>query len=702
MVDLIHDIKLDDILTGDEGKFAYLFPYRDRIPKIKKHAFSNLRHSNQTTDKYLVSTMMDTDYIGWTAKTLLNIDLFPIQMSILQILWKTTFPMLIACRGGSKTFMLAVYSILRAILDQGCKIVIVGSGLRQAKLVFSEIETIWNRSPILRSIVGGGKKAGPRQNVDLCYFRIGESIIHALPLGDGTKIRGFRATVVIVDEFASVPEDVFDIVVRGFAATAKTPVEEARKRAIDKKLKDLGVPVQITEKLSNKKVQGNQIIYSGTAYYEFNHFAKKFKMWKEIIHSEGKPEEVARIFGGPNMVPENFDTRDYAVIRVPHNYLPDGLLDTKQLAHAKALLPKNIYMMEYGAVFVKDSDGFFPRSLIEKCTCYPGKPIYTSDGEIEFTAMMEGAKNRKYVMGIDPAAERDNLAISIIEVWQNHYRVVYCWSVNKGTFEKRKKQGLVNDGQDYYEYCCNKIREIYRLFKPERIEMDSQGGGYPISEMLRNKKLVNRDIGDVPIYEIIDPDEPKEIDGESDGPHILHLVKQSTEFNAQANICLHKSFETKRLLFPAFNTVKMQAALIAEIAANISFDTFDENVDNIEEMKNELCTIHMSETSTGKERFDTPTIIQPGSVEGRQRKGRLRKDRYTSLLLAHKYIYDNEVSFETSIDYEDISGNFKIVKGVNPNQKMYKGPGAASFTNKGPGQNSYGATQSGEVFEFGV
>jgi intein/homing endonuclease len=1105
---------IDDILNGDEGKFAYLFPYRDRVPKIEEHIFSGLRQSKQPIDEYLVSTMLNTDYLGWTAKVLLNIDLFPIQIAILQILWRTTFPMLIACRGGGKSYLLAVYAVLRAVLDPGSKIVIVGAGLRQAKLVFSYVEEIWNNSPVLRNIIGGGKKSGPRQNVDLCYFRVGDSIIHALPLGDGcaskntltlyddrfgtisddqtpgqthktivnrykkiwgnekfrlsdesycngksktkkikthhgfefdatpnhklktvrnqqikwtrmdeiqigdrilldrsvrwhsgstdvteeqsyalglligdgsytlpyrigfstcdielvhavqklipikqhkndpmhwslsskpqrtkllkkfgiyhyktknkrfpdsilkssrevtsafisglfdtdghvqvqdskrgigitigftntskelvrqlqyillhygivahvssrkrdknweecyellitgrdvlifateigfrlrrkqdklfegiekkkrwmdqgddipdvledmidisennrakhnmgncvsvcagrlkvkksisrslvknfldvygqiddsridsirnlanpniyydeivsiedsecvtfdvhvpdgheycangfyshnTKIRGFRANVVIADEFASIPPDVFDIVVRGFAATAKTPVESARQKAINKKLKKIGISLDITKELSGQKVKGNQIIYSGTAYYEFNHFAKKFETWRDIIRSKGDPQEVARIFGGHNMVPDDFDTRDYAVIRIPHDQLPDGLLDVKQLAHAKAILPKYIYMMEYGAVFVKDSDGFFPRSLIERCTCFPGRPILTSDGDAMFDPMMKGVQGRKYVMGIDPAAERDNLAVVVIEVWMNHYRVVHCWAVNKEEFEKRKEIGYITH-RDYYEYCCYKIREIYKLFRPVRIEMDSQGGGYPISEMLRNKKLLNKDDGDFPIYEIIDPENPKETDGESDGPQILSLVKQSSEFNAQANLCLHKSFETQRLLFPSFNTAIMESARIAEEAQNVQFDRYHENVDNIEILKNELCTIHMSETSTGKERFDTPTVILPGSVEGRQRKGRLRKDRYTALLLAHKYVYESDITPESNIDYTDSVGNIKKIKKLKKGEAMYFGLGIVGVKDKGPKPNTYKATQNGEVF----
>lgn len=675
-------LTLNELLHGDQKNYKYLFPFRDRVPKIGKHIFTDLKQSKDPLDQVIIGKMLDINYIGWTAKVILGIDLFPIQIAILQMMWETPFPMLVAARGGSKTFLLAVYAILRALFDIGSKIVIVGAGLRQARLVFGYIETIWSNSPILRNIVGGGKKAGPRQNVDLCYFRIGESIITALPTGDGQKIRGFRASTIIADEFASIPSDVFDIVVRGFAATAKTPVEEAKRIAFDKQLAEFDLPADVRQKLliDDGKMHGNQIVYSGTAYYAFNHFAKRYQMWEDIIRSKGDPEKVAKIFGGENLIPEGFNYKDYAVIRIPYTHLPDGLLDKRQLANAKATLPRNIFLMEFGACFIFDSDGFYPRSLIEGCTVGPNKPIETPDGAVTFTPIMRGIKGPKYVMGIDPAAERDNLAIIIIEVWPNHYRVVYCWAVNKKEFNKRKQQGLITD-DDYYAYCCSRIREIVRLFNSIRIEMDSQGGGYAIAEMLRNKKLLNKDDGDFPIYEVIDFDDPKSTDGETDGRHILHLVKQSSEFNQEANIALHKSLETRTLLFPAFDSVNMYAALEAEKAMGIVFDNYEENVFNLEELKNELCTIQMSETATGKEKFDTPQTVKPGAVEGRARKGRLHKDRYTALLLSHKYIYDTEIATDDSIDYNDVAGNIEKRSKPGKNEVFYVGPGVGRMRN---------------------
>ncbi|KKL56694.1 hypothetical protein LCGC14_2242850, partial [marine sediment metagenome] len=253
-----------------------------------------------------------------------------------------------------------------------------------------------------------------------------------------TKIRGFRGNVVIADEFASIPEDVFDIVVRGFTATTKTPVDEARRLAFEKTVAKLDIPDDVKLALKKEGVDGNQIIHSGTAYYEFNHFAKKHRMWCDLIESKGRGGKVAEIFGGQNLIPDHFDYRDYTVIQLPHTHLPEGLLDPRQLAHSKAILPRNIFLMEYACVFVRDSDGFFSRSLIESCTVMPDNPIATPDGPVTFTPLMRGIKNRTYVMGIDPAAERDKFAIVILEVWENHYRVVHCWSVNKPEFNKRK------------------------------------------------------------------------------------------------------------------------------------------------------------------------------------------------------------------------------------------------------------------------
>lgn len=687
-------------ITQDEVDFGYLFPYRDDIPTVNAHLFSDLSNIHAPLSEYIIQNLMSPEYIGWAAKVLLGVELAPMQMAIIHTLWTKPFPMLIGCRGASKTFMLAVFSTLKAILDQGSRVVLVGGGLRQAKLVFEYIDTLWRNSPVFRNIVGGGIKAGPKTTVDLCYFNIGRSKIMALPMGDGSKIRGFRANVIIADEFASIDETIFDIVIRGFGIVAQSPIEEAKKLDLIRRMKAAGIePEEIEDIMEGEvAVKGNQIIRAGTAYYAFNHFYKAFQRQRAIIRSGGSKTALGEIFGGIHNIPENFDYRDYALIRIPYTHLPPGLLEPKMLADAKASVPRNIFLMEYGAVFVRDSDGFFPRSLIEACTTKISHPVINPDGEIMFTAQCFGNRGKKYVMGIDPAAERDNFAIVICEVWPNHSRVVYCWTINKPEFRKRKKNGFTTE-EDYYTYCCSKIRDLVRAFEPIRIEMDSQGGGYAISELLRNEKLLDVKRGDFPIYEIIEKDVIKDTDGKM-GRHILHLVQQSSDFNQVSNMAMHKGFETKRLLFPAYDSVQIEAALIAEREAGIQFDTYEDAANEIEELKSEICTIQKSETPSGKERFDTPSVVTGASIEGRQLKGRLRKDRYTALLLAYRFIHDTEVSFVPGVDYNDVPGNFKRVS-KKANGPLYNGRGVAHMKNHEGyirGEIPYGGVRNKERF----
>src|SRR5690349_3569383 len=59
-----------------------------------------------------------------TTRLLLNRRLLTFQLAILRELWHRPFPMFIGTRGCGKSFLLGVYSMLRALLCQGVKIVI--------------------------------------------------------------------------------------------------------------------------------------------------------------------------------------------------------------------------------------------------------------------------------------------------------------------------------------------------------------------------------------------------------------------------------------------------------------------------------------------------------------------------------------------------------------------------------------------------
>ena len=215
----------------------------------------------------MVFIMSKPEYFYFTVKYILNVELLPFQVVMLQELWRHKRPMLIASRGASKSFTLAIYALLRCLLIPKRRVVVVGSAFRQSKVIFGYMEDIWNNAPVLRDLCKA--KDGPYREVDMCIMKINDGFVKCLPLGSGDKIRGQRANDIIADEFASIPIEIFENVVQGFASVSSNVSDsvklEARKKLGIKNKKD-----ELFEKLHIS----NQVVYSGTAYYEFNHFAQ--------------------------------------------------------------------------------------------------------------------------------------------------------------------------------------------------------------------------------------------------------------------------------------------------------------------------------------------------------------------------------------------------------------------------------------------
>lgn len=607
--------------------------------------------------------MSRPEYLSFTTNHLLNTQLLPSQSLIIDELWNRKFPLLIASRGFGKSFQLALYSILRALILPRRKIVVVGAAFRQSKVVFEYMETLWRNAPMLRDICDSN--SGPTRDTDRCTMRINESVITCLPLGDGQKIRGQRANDIIADEFASIPRDIFENVVAGFAAVSADPIQNVKRLAAQKKAIELGV--EILPEDSPKDQKDNQIILSGTAYYDFNHFATYWKKWKAIIKSKGNITKLKEIFNGDNP-PENFDWTQYSIIRMPYELLPPGFMDADQVARSKATVHAGIYQMEYGACFTRDSQGFFKRSLIESCVISKDNQIKDSKGnEIKFEAGLIGDPQKKYIFGVDPASEVDNFSIIVLEVNPDHRRIVHCWTTTRSEHKEKVKKGYSNE-TDFYSYCARKIRDLMSLFPCIHISIDAQGGGVAIMESLHDQDKIKD--GELPLWPVIDNDKPKDTDGER-GLHILEMCQFAKhEWLAEANHGMRKDFEDKVLLFPFFDSISIGLSSSEDNLKNRIYDTLEECVLEIEELKDELAMIQMTQTASGRDRWDTPEVIV-----GTGRKNKVRKDRYSALLMAN--MAARVLQRTPSQEMYNFYGGFAAGGGhykKNSDEKMYSGP----------------------------
>jgi hypothetical protein len=631
-----------------------------------------LNEFKKNPDRPILESMVSlhTYSLTWLVKHLFRqpdgrpLELLPFQSVLLDMLWTYKYPMVLASRGAGKTFIYALYALLRAILIPGQQIVIVGAGFRQAKLVFNYIVKLYQSSPLIQEALQGD--GGPKMAVDQAYIKVGSSNIFAIPLGDGERIRGLRATCILCDEFASIPEDIYEIVVQPFAAVHADPARRARITALKNRLEALGAPDHFLGLIDKGLGFGNQIAISGTASYEFNHFYRKYVMYRRIIESDGDLQRMRAAFLEGNAylhedalddnLLRSFKHTDYAIFQLPYHGIPEGFMDESVIANARLTLEPGRFGMEYLCRFARDSDGFFKRSLLEDAT---------PKGEHEVRLEIYGEKGAQYVMGIDPARHNDNLAIVILKLTNRGYELVFCWTLNNKDWPT----------------AARKVLELLRRFNVVYIAMDQGGGGASILDLLHEPSFLTEP-GDEPVW-AMDNDDTKF----HPGKHIVDMFQWNNNWVRDSNHSMHTEFRQKILLLPyrvdeedilaqysayhktavaqLSNSQKEWAlsevyGLMSEIGDKLSLGIFD----NVLELQTEACAIVKKVSEQGNETF----ILPPLSAQEKQ--GRLtdvrRRDRYSALLLA--------------------SYAARCVRGTGYEKKAMPGGTARSFNNRRGGR----------------
>ena len=572
--------------------------------------------------------MSRPEYFTAFVKYVMNVDMLPYQAVIQKQLWDYKFPMLIASRGASKSWSLALYALLRLTFIPDRKIIICGAGFRQSKIIFEYMDNFYQNAPLLRDMLKGGKSGGFK-DTDMWRFLLNGGYAACLPVGTGEKIRGQRAHDLITDEFASINPEIFETVMAGFAAVSSNPVENSQKAAARRVAETLGITME--EEQEHSIIKPNQIIVSGTAYYAFNHYAKYWERWKMFIQAKQDPSILSEVFGN-DQVQEDFNCDDYCVIRIPYEVLPKDFMDDSQVARTKASITDGVYKNEFGACFSADSDGFYRRTLIESCIAYPDR-VYKNKEDCYFEPRIYGDPNLEYVIGIDPASERDNFSIVMLELhnpskegMRGHRRLVYTWTTTRANHQARLNAKLVKE-HDFYSYVNRKIRDLMEKFNVRHIIMDSQGGGYAVLEAFKNTG--NMMEHEKPILEVRDLDKPKMSDM-LEGHHIVELASfADAKWFSEANHGMKKDMEEQELLFPTFDALALGLAIEQDSLEDRVVDTIQDCVEEIELLKDELCTITLRQTPSGREQFVTPEEVTKG------RKKHQKKDRYSSLVIAN-------------------------------------------------------------------
>jgi phage terminase large subunit-like protein len=156
--------------------------------------------------KFLRNNLTMTTY--W----LTGIKLAPYQEIMLKGFLNRNFSMCVWGRGCGKTFIASIFCFLQCIFEPNTKILIAGPTFRTARFIFNNIKNIVETKEARLLAQAFGAKT---ERNDQHEWKINGGTITAIPL-NGEKVRGFRANVLVLDEFMLIPEETIKNVLMPF------------------------------------------------------------------------------------------------------------------------------------------------------------------------------------------------------------------------------------------------------------------------------------------------------------------------------------------------------------------------------------------------------------------------------------------------------------------------------------------------------
>ena len=176
--------------------------------------------------------------LAFTTELISGIKLAPFQEITLRGLMTRNFSMCVWGRGCGKTFIASIFAFLQCIFNPGTKILIAGPTFRTARFIFQNIEKIVQTKGA--ELLQQAFNARPSKRNDQYEWLINGGSITAVPLS-GEKIRGFRANVLLLDEYLLLPEEIINTVLMPFLVAPQNMKERIEIREMEDKLIEEGV-----------------------------------------------------------------------------------------------------------------------------------------------------------------------------------------------------------------------------------------------------------------------------------------------------------------------------------------------------------------------------------------------------------------------------------------------------------------------------
>jgi len=266
------------------------------------------------------------------------------------------------------TFFLSMFAWISAVLFPEEKIGIFGPSFRQSKFVWAEVERAYDKSPVLRELC----VKRPIITPDKCHTKLyNGSLIEALPLGDGSKIRGARYYRILGDEAAQIPEDILDVVIQGMRATTKDPMEAVMAMKLQRQMVEDG---SMTEEEATFKPERNKMLLTSTAFYQFNHLYRRVELYRREI-TDPANKDLNPVIKVPDYVMWN---RDRALVMFDYQDPPEGFMNIESIMEAKRKMSELKWKMEY--CFAPGTEVIVPTGLKNIEDIRVGDHVLTHNG----------------------------------------------------------------------------------------------------------------------------------------------------------------------------------------------------------------------------------------------------------------------------------------------------------------------------------
>ena len=529
------------------------------------------------------------------------------QLMLLVMMDRARIFLWIAARGMGKSFLIAIFAVVRCILYPGTKVVITSGTRGQSINILEKIQTeLMPASPNLRNEIDMSNTKFTGQDAKIMFKNT--SYIKVVTASDNA--RSNRANILIVDEFRMVKKDTIDTVLKKFLTSRRMPPYKE---------------LTLEERKAEYAKEPNKSCFLSSAYFK-DHWSyhKMLDTFKLMLD----------------------DTKTDFMCGFPYQLsIQEGLLFPEDVEGDMLETDFNEikWSMEMEATWFGDEDGaFFDFNSISK------------DRRIQFP-MLPGSvasllgNNQKIRIPIKQNGERRILSADIaLMSSKKHNNDASAFFINQmiptksGRYTNNIVYGDTFEGMHTEDQALI-IRKLYDEFSCDYIVLDCTGLGLGVYDALV-RDMVDPDTGEIyPALSCCNNQEMADRCTARGAEKAIWAIKGSPQLNSECAVLLREGFRSGkiRLLVTEYDA----ESVLPEIKGYNSLSV-------AEKVKVQMPYIHT--TLLVNELVNLQHEESGGRVRVFERSG-MRKDRYSSL--SYNYYVstqlESKISRSRKADYSE-------------------------------------------------